>query len=230
MLHSSMVSHRHMVCHHKDRLPNPMALLGPLNQGKCLTKVLLLPNHTPQMQLNNNLTHINLVGRCSKHILHMVLHLLLMVIISHNLHLALFIHSKEGSQVMVSLVHSRHKGMHKWVLLGVMGNTLHNKVTRSRQLLTMQLMVTKGLKILLTVVALHQPIVHHQVASQVMLNQHQLNKVTISLSHNQGVMEVYQQVLQLLMEKLCHLSLPILSMTQPKCMVHLAENFYPVFH
>lgn len=223
MLHSSMVSHSHT---DRDHIPNPMPLLEPLNQGKYLTKVLLLLNHMAQMQLLNNLTHINPVGRCSNHILHMVLYLLLMLIISHHLHLVLFIHSKEGSQVMVSLVHSRHKGMRKWVLLGVMAHTqLHNKVTQSRQLLTMQLTVTKDHKILLTVVPLLQPIVHHQAVSQVMLNQLQLNKVTTSLSHNREVMEAHQQPLRLLMAKLCHLSLVTLSMTQLKCMARLVENF-----
>jgi len=231
MLHnSSMVSHNHMAYLHRVSL-NPMAIPGRLNQGTCLIKVLYLPNHTARMHHPNSLTSIHLVLRCSKHMLRMVLRQLLTDIVNNHLHPAPLIHSKERSQVTLSLVHSRYKAMHKWVLLGVTGLTqLRNKVTLSSQLLTMQL-ITKGLKILLTVVVLQQqPIVHHQVGSQDTLNQHQLNKVMTSLSHNQVDMEVCQQLLQQLMGKLCRLSLVILSMTRPKCMERLVENFYAVLH
>lgn len=230
MLHnSSMVSHNHMACLHRDRL-NLMAIPGLLNQGTCLIKVLHLPNHMARMHHLNSLTSIRPVLRCSKHMLHMVLPQLLTGIVSHHLHLAPLIHSKERSQVTVSLVHSRYKAMHKWVLLGVMGLMhLRNKVTQSSQRLTMRL-ITKGLKILLTVVVLQQHIVHHQVGSQGTPNQHQLNQVMISLFHNQVAMEVCQQLLRLLMGKLCRLSLVILSMTRPKCMERLVENFNAVLH
>lgn len=114
--------------------------------------------------------------------------------------------------------------MHKQVLLGVTGLMhLRNKDILSRQLLTMQLMVTKVLKILLTLVVLLWPIVHQQVRSRFMLSQHQVSQVMINQSHNLVVLELYQQVLRLLMVKLCRLSLFILSMIQPKYMVRLVK-------
>jgi hypothetical protein len=85
----------------------------------------------------------------------------------------------------------------------------------------MQVMAIKGLKILLMVVPLHMV---HQLASRVMLNQHQLNQAMISQSHNLLVMELLRQLLRLVMGKLCLHSLAILNMTQPRCMLLHAES------
>ena len=107
MLHrTSMVSHP-MACHRMDLLHNPMVSLDLVNQVIYHIKVLSHQrNHMVKMRSHKH-THAGQVGPCSKVILHMVLHLLLMGIINHCLLLDLpqFIPSKVDSlfqQVMVS--------------------------------------------------------------------------------------------------------------------------------
>lgn len=228
---SHMVSHNHMAWHHRHQQHNPMAHLGLVNLGMFLIKVpCLQTNHMVQMYLHNN-THMHQVGPCSNLILLMGLNQLLMGIISHNQHPAQDIHSKVASlcQVTVNLVDSRHQAMRKWVLKGVMGHTLHNQDMPNNRLQTMQLMDTKGLQIPLTTVGLPQPMVHNQVASQVMSNQRLLSQAMISQSpHSQVAMELYQQLHQLVMEKVCHPSQVILSMMQLRCMVRIAELFFDI--
>ncbi|KAF2290438.1 hypothetical protein GH714_013122 [Hevea brasiliensis] len=111
---------------------------------------------------------------------------------------------QQGSQPVpcyLSLVDNSQLAMCK-VQPVVMDYThLRNNVIQNSQLQTMQVMGIKGLKILLMAVALGQPIVHHQVASRLMLSQQQLNQVMISRFLSQVHMELLQEVHQLGMAK-----------------------------
>lgn len=231
--HHSTANH-HMACHPRVHLPNLMALPGLVSLVMCLIKLQLQPNHMVRVCHLNSHIHMLLVHRPSRHILHMGLLLLLMAITSHHLHLVRAIHSKEASrlQVTASLVSSKLRAMHKWLLPQGMGNTLlRSKVIPSSLLQTLQVMGIKRIKILDTgLLCLLQVTVQHQLRRQVMLhNLHKLSKVMISQS-NSLVLMVFNQVLQLVMGKRCHLSLRpslslvMLSMIQPRCMLHLINH------
>lgn len=221
---SSMASHHYMACQHRDSLHNLMLSPDLLNQGIYRIKVPLLPSHmAPICQLNNH-THMHL-GHHKQHILVMGLHQLQMATVTHHLHLVHLIPSLVDNPAMASQLPSLQPVMHRLVPL-VMGHTqLHSKVTPSSRLPTTQFMATKHPKILLITVVLHQYIVQpNQVHSQVMFNPHQLKLVMNNLTHNQLVMQLYQQVLPLRMARQCRPSLLLIpNMIPPKFMVLLDD-------
>ncbi|KAF2290377.1 hypothetical protein GH714_012477 [Hevea brasiliensis] len=111
---------------------------------------------------------------------------------------------QQGSQPVpcyLSLVDNSQLAMCKVQPVVIDYTHLRNNVIQNSQLQTMQVMGIKGLKILLMAVALGQPIVHHQVASRLMLSQQQLNQVMISGFLSQVHMELLQEVHQLGMGK-----------------------------
>lgn len=220
---ASMVSH-HMACHHRVRLPNLMALPDLVNNPvMCLIKALRLHNHMVRVCHLSSHIHMHLVDRPSRHILHMDPLQLPRGTTSHHQQLAQVILSKEASQLQVtaSPVCSRLQGTNKWFLLQRTGNTRRrSKAMLSSRLQPLQVTGIKHPKILHTGLHLHQLMVHHQPRRQVMLlNLHKLSKVMIS-QHNRLVLMVFNQVLQLLTEKLSHLSLVTLNTTRPRYTPH----------
>lgn len=199
-----------------------MATLEPLNRVKFSIRVLLQHNHMGQC---NNHILMHHLRQHKQHIPHMGLPLLQMVTVTLNLLPDKLIPSQEDSPVMGSQVLSPQLVILKLVLL-VMDHTHLSRLTLNNLPLTMQSMVIKRPKILLTAAELHKHIVQHQPRSQVMFNPHKLKLVTTNLTHNQQFMQLYQQqeLLQLHMARQYRLSLLIPNMTPPKFMVLLDEN------
>lgn len=214
------------VSHHRDLKFNLMGSPGLINLEICRIRALFhLPSRTVQMPLLNSPILMHLVGPCSKVILHMVLHLLLMVIATLHLpqHRPLFILSKPASLLldMVSLVASRLLVMLQVRPAITVRTQLHSQVILNKQPQTIQDMGIKGQQIQLTAVP-QRLMVHHCLrgSSQFILNRLQPILDMINLSHKQLVMEVY-----LLVTKVCLRSLVILIMTRIRCMLGSVEDF-----
>ena len=104
------------------------------------------------------------------------------------------------------------------------GIQIRNKVTQNSQLKTLQVMGIKGLKIPIMPVPKGLHMLQRQLDRLVMhrlhrLSQQLLKQTMISQPSNQVLTELLQVVHQLLMVKLCLLSLVIRNMTPRRCML-----------